>query len=211
LKNPRCGSSGKDSFTLAIAHIAYGNETVTIDAIREQRPAFSPEQTSKEFADLMRSYNISFCISDKFAGEWVVEQMGKFGVTVEQCAKAKSELYLDLLATLMSGRVELLDHPRAVSQIASLERRNRSGGRASIDAPVGQHEDIANAIAGAVSISLFKYGGYNLNSMSDGDDETDTILAARRLREARLSSHWPTAFDKDGNRMVNYARCSVFK
>jgi hypothetical protein len=202
------GGSGKDSFTLAIAHMEYGKEVVTIDAIREAKPPFSPEATSKEVADLMLSYGISFCISDKFAGEWVVEQLGKFGIRVEQCAKAKSELYLDLLATLMSGRVELLDSPRAVNQIASLERRNRSGGRPSIDAPVGQHEDVANSIAGAVSISLFKYA-YNLNAMGDGDDENDDILAARRLREARLSSHWP--IDKDGNRMVNYAHCSVFK
>jgi hypothetical protein len=204
------GGSGKDSMSLAISFLEYGKETVTIAALREAKPPFSPEATSKEFAELMRSYNISFCIADKFAGEWVVEQMGKFGIRVEQCAKAKSELYLDLLATLMSGRVELLDDPRAVNQIASLERRNRSGGRASIDAPVGQHEDVANSIAGAVSISLFKYA-YNLNAMGDGDDENDDILAARRFREARLSSHWSTAFDKDGNRMVNYAHCSVFK
>jgi hypothetical protein len=105
---------------------------------------------------------------------------------------------------LMSGRVELLDHPRAVSQIASLERRNRSGGRASIDAPKGIPEDCANAIAGVVSISLFKYGGYNLNSMGADDDENDDIMRARRLRQAKANSHWPE-LDQNGRPMVFYA------
>src|ERR1035437_4313201 len=141
------GGSGSDSMALAICHMEYERETVVVDALREQRPPFSPEQVSKEFCTLMLAYNISTCISDRFGGEWVAEQMSKFGIHAEQSAKAKSELYLDLLATLNSGRVELLDHPRAVTQICSLERRTRAGGRASIDAPSGQHEDVANAIA----------------------------------------------------------------
>jgi len=196
--------SGKDSFTVAIAHMKYNTECVVIDALREAKPPFSPEQTCKEFASLMHSYNVSFAISDKFAGEFVVEQMGKFGIRIEQCAKAKSELYLDLLATLSSGRVELLDNDRAVNQIVSLERKNRSGGRASIDSPPNAHDDIANAIAGVVSISLFKYGQYNLAAMSDDDDENDSIMRARRLREAKANSHWPE-FDPNGNPMVHYA------
>jgi hypothetical protein len=197
--DPSSGS-GQDSMTLCICHVAYGRETVVIDAIREARPKFSPEQISKEFCALMTSYGISTCISDRFGGEWVCEQFGKYGIRAEQSAKAKSELYLDMLAVLGSGRVELLDHPRAVNQIVSLERRNRSGGRASIDAPVGMHEDIANSIAGAVSISLFKYGSYQLDSMGDGEDNDEGIIAARKSREERLAIYtdWPPR-DRDGN------------
>jgi hypothetical protein len=203
---PRSRAALARSAVTCIAHMEYNKESCTIDAIREQRPPFSPEQTCKEFAELMQSYGIGFCISDRYGGEWCVEQMGRYGIRVEQAAKPKSELYLDLLATLMSGRVELLDHPRSITQIASLERRNRSGGRASIDSPQGMHEDVANALAGVVSISLFKYGVYNLDSMGDGDDGNDTILAARRLRQAKADSHWPE-FDTNGNPSVNYAFC----
>jgi hypothetical protein len=198
--DPSSGS-GSDSFTLVISHMEYGKETVTIDAIREARPPFSPEAVSKEFAELMRTYNISFCISDKWGGEWIVEQMGKFGIRVEQSAKSKSELYLDMLAVISSGRVELLDHDRAVNQIVSLERRNRSGGRASIDAPPSQHEDIANSIAGAISISLFKYGSYNIEALGIGygDTQSQQILAEREERK-KIHAKYPDrlGIDRDG-------------
>ena len=39
---------------------------------------------------------------------------------------------------------------RLVSQICSLERRVGRGGRDSIDHPVGAHDDVANAAAGAL-------------------------------------------------------------
>ena len=192
--------SGQDSFALAIGHLQ--GEVVVIDALREVKPPFSPELVSKEYADLLTSYHISFCLADKFGGEWVSEQFSKFGVRVDQSAKSKSEMYLDMLAMLSSRRVALLDHPRSVAQICSLERRNRSGGRASIDSPQGQHEDIANCVAGIISSSFFKY---NLNSMSDDNDEDDAIMRARRLRLAKANSHWDTEFDHNGQPMVNYA------
>jgi hypothetical protein len=153
-----------------------------IDCLREVMPPFSPEVVSKEFAELLLSYSVSFCLADKFAGEWLSEQFSKWGVRVDQSAKSKSELYIDLLATLSSGRIDLLDHPKSIDQICSLERRNRSGGRQQIDSPVGQHEDIANVIAGLVSSSFFKY---NLNSMGSGyedDEQSKQILAERKER-----------------------------
>jgi hypothetical protein len=50
--DPSSGS-GSDSMTLAIAHMEYNKETVTIDAMREARPPFSPEAVTKEFCELM--------------------------------------------------------------------------------------------------------------------------------------------------------------
>jgi hypothetical protein len=212
--------SGQDSYVLVIVHL--DGESVIVDAIREQKPPFSPEQTSKEFAELMLSYGISFCLSDNFAGEAIAEQLAKFGVRADQSSKAKSELYLDMLTTINSTRVVLLDHPRSISQIISLERSNRSGGRANIDAPRGQHEDIANAIAGAINMSLFKYGSYNLSAMGDSD-ENDSIMAARQQRRdggihaprvvyktaaelgksnIHIPGTWPP-IDRDGNLIPN--------
>jgi hypothetical protein len=183
--------SGGDSFTLAIAHMEYGKETVTIDVLREIKPPFSFEASCKEFSDAMRKYNISFVICDKFGGDIVVEQFGKFGIRCEQSAKTKSELYLDMLTVISSGRVELLDHDRSINQIVSLERRNRSGGRPSIDAPQGQHEDIANSIAGVISITLFKYGSYNLAALGEGFTSTQSlqILQERKERAAIAAKH----------------------
>jgi len=54
---------------------------------------------------------------------------------------------------LCSGEIELLDDERLVSQIASLERRTRSGGRDIIDHPPGGHDDLANAVAGVAVVA----------------------------------------------------------
>jgi hypothetical protein len=73
---------------------------------------------------------------------------------VRTCRKPKSDLYRDLLPLLNSGRVELLDHPRLVTQLCGLERRTARGGRDSVDHRPGGHDDVANAVAGAVAQAL---------------------------------------------------------
>ena len=52
--NPSGGS--KDSFTLAISHKNYSANSVVIDAVREVRPPFSPEQLITDFAALLKTY-----------------------------------------------------------------------------------------------------------------------------------------------------------
>ena len=47
-------------------------------------------------------------------------------------------------------RATLVDHPKQVNQLASLERRTARGGRDSIDHAPGAHDDIANAVSGVV-------------------------------------------------------------
>ena len=93
---------------------------MTLDCLREVRPPFSPEQVTEDFAALLKTYGLSQVIADRFGGGWVVEQFAHFGITVEQAAKPKSDLYVDLLALLNSKRVELLDHPRLFSQLIGL-------------------------------------------------------------------------------------------
>jgi hypothetical protein len=76
--------------------------------------------------------------------------MRKHGIHVEPCAKPKSDLYSDLLPVINSGLVELLDVPRLLAQLAGLERRTARAGRDAIDHAPGSHDDVANAVAGAI-------------------------------------------------------------
>jgi hypothetical protein len=145
--DPSGGSS--DSMTLAVAH-RQGERMVVLDAVREVRPPFSPETVVTEFCQLLQSYGISSVCGDRYAGEWPREQFRKHGVTYQPAEKAKSDLYRDLLPMLNSGRVELLDHPRLIHQLVSLERRTSRGGRDTIDHPPNAHDDVANAVAGAI-------------------------------------------------------------
>ena len=115
--------------TLCVGHIDHTKQTVVIDAIRERRPPFSPEQVTQEFSEVLRSYHVVKVLGDKYAGGYPPEQFGKFNILFEQAAKPKSELYGDLLPMINSQRIQLLDHPRLIAQLCALERRSARGGR----------------------------------------------------------------------------------
>lgn len=149
--DPSGGSA--DSMTLAIAHRdedGYG----VLDALRERRPPFSPEDVVEEFAALLKTYGVRLVRGDRYAGEWPRERFRVHGIEYEPCEKPKSDLYRDLLPILNSGRAELLDDPRLATQLCGLERRTARGGRDSIDHAPGGHDDSANAVAGALVVAL---------------------------------------------------------
>lgn len=148
--DPSGGTS--DSFTLAIAHHEDG--TAVLDCLRERRPPFSPDAVCAEFAGVLKRYEIARVVADKYAGAWVVDSFARHGITLEQSAKPKSELYGELLPALNSGKVTLLDDPRLIVQLAALERRTARGGRDIVDHPPNAHDDLANSAAGALVAAL---------------------------------------------------------
>ena len=168
--DPSGGSA--DSMCLAIGHFENANETCVIDALREAKPPFSPEFVVSEFATLLKTYHLFNISGDRYAGEWPREQFSKYGIRYQPSAKPKSDLYVDLLPLINSRRIALLDHPKTINQLCSLERRTARGGRDSIDHPPGQHDDVANVVAGAASLSVtvgsyVPFAAYRSNSDSD--------------------------------------------
>jgi hypothetical protein len=154
--DPSGGSN--DSMTLAVAHKE--GSTVILDAVREVKPPFSPEATVEEFARLLKAYRCTSVYGDRYAGEWPVEQFRRHQVNYEPAGKSKSDLYLDFLPLVNSGGVDLLDNDRMPHQLVSLERRTARGGRDSIDHPRGAHDDVANAVAGAVVMAAERPAGF---------------------------------------------------
>jgi hypothetical protein len=199
--------------TMAIAH-RDGDRSV-IDVIREVTPPFSPESVVAEFATLLKTYRISSVTSDRYGGLWVAERFRAHGITCSQAAKPKSDLYHDMLPVLNSGSVELLDHPKAIAQIASLERRTARGGRDSIDHAPGAHDDISNAVAGAICGTAIAQGGAEgwleyyrrLNEQADNAAPTKRAFGfeiapqARRLYRVRVPGEITTLCLSDGRTM----------
>jgi hypothetical protein len=143
--DPSGGSN--DAMTLAISHIE--GRRVVLDCLLERRAPFSPDSVVGEFAGTAKAYGISTVTGDRYAGEWPAERFQVHGIRYEPAELNRSELYLCFLPLLNSGRLELLDHPRMVSQFCGLERRTSRGGRDTVDHAPGSHDDIANAVAGA--------------------------------------------------------------
>ena len=154
-----CDPSGgrNDSMTLAIAHREGG--VVVLDAVRERAPPFSPADVVEEFELLLRSYGVRELVSDRYGGEWVTSAFRARRIRCEPSPKAKSDLYRDLLPLINSRSVDLLDLPKLVGQVCSLERRVGRGGRDSIDHPPMAHDDVANAAAGVLALGFVRSRG----------------------------------------------------
>ena len=150
--DPSGGSA--DSMTIAVGHTQ--DDVGVVDLVREVTPPFSPEQVVAEFVETLKAYRVHRVTGDRYGGEWPREQFRKLGVEYALSDDPKSLLYGALLPVLNSGRLELLDHPRLISQLLSLERRTSRGGKDSIDHPPGRgttsHDDVINSVAGLVSL-----------------------------------------------------------
>ncbi len=148
--DPSGGSA--DSMTMAIAHKE--GDTAILDVLREVRPPFSPEAICAEFAELLKQYRLSQVTGDRYAGEWVKEPFRRKGIFYQANAAPKSDLYRDLLPLINSRSVDLLVHDRMVNQLCGLERKTGRSGKDSIDHAPGCHDDVANAVAGALTLAM---------------------------------------------------------
>lgn len=146
------GSRGGDSATMAIGHTETIGELQreVLDVVREVRPPFSPEEVCAEFAELCRRYHVTWGEADHWGGQFPIQLMQNRDVHVRPAKRTKSEIYRDFLPLVMSGRVELLDHGRLITQLVGLERRVARGGKDSYDHMPGQNDDVANAAAGVL-------------------------------------------------------------
>jgi hypothetical protein len=140
---------GKDEFTVGIGHVEDG--CTVVDVVRGRRG--TPASIVEEYAALLKDYRISRATSDRYAGQWPVDEFKKHGITVEQSAKPKSQMYMDALSAFNSGQVQIPPCDKLLTQLAALERRTSRGGQDSIDHPPGGHDDRANVVAGLLANS----------------------------------------------------------
>lgn len=141
--------SGADEFTLAIGH-REGEDTV-IDLVRGAKG--SPAQIVKDYAAILRSYGVQTVTGDRYAARWPRDEFLRFGIVYEVSKLDRSGLYLELLAAINSGRIELPPCEKTKRQLAGLERRTSRSGRDSIDHGPNGHDDRSNAIAGLLALS----------------------------------------------------------
>jgi hypothetical protein len=145
------GGTGKDSFSLAVAH-REPDGTAVLDFIIERKPRFVPAAVVKEYAGILKLYGITSIKGDRYSAGWNADEWTRNGIQYEPSELTKSELYLAALPMLLSGQVRLLDNPTLRDQFTGLERRVHSTGRESVDdnGSASANDDLANACAGAI-------------------------------------------------------------
>lgn len=147
-----------DSFTAAVGHRE--GMTIIVDALFEKRAPFDSDQTIDEVAALAHQYNINTVHGDDYGADLTVAAFRRRGITYQnlklgdvdgkQGKLSRSEIYLNSVGLFTSGRVRLLDNPRLVHQLISLERRAARSGHDTVDHPTGGHDDLANAACGCI-------------------------------------------------------------
>lgn len=176
---------GSDAFTLAICHCEFvdGQLRVIQDVMRgwgkSRTEKLNLESTVAEIARMLGEFSIQAILSDRYAAGWVVESFARHGIVVEHAEVDKSEAYLELEPLIATGRIELLDQPKQLRELATLERRARPGGKPLIDHPRGGHDDHINALAFAA------YSAVQANQVT-----IDTTPSPEEMRQfRRIFSH----------------------
>jgi hypothetical protein len=77
--------------------------------------------------------------------------------------------------------VRLLDHERLSNQLVSLERSTKAGGQDRIDHPRHGHDDIANAVAGAL---VFAYEGSSYSAQQSFKDNLKMAAVYKKWARA---------------------------
>jgi hypothetical protein len=141
------GSS--DDAVLCIAHL--DGRLAVVDLVEKQSgsPPFSPRNAVAKFAGILHDYGIGTVVGDSFAGRTFVADFESHGITYRPARRNKSELYEAFEPRLNAGEVELPDNAALVEQAVCLVWRGQR-----IDHEPGGHDDLINAVAGAVAVLI---------------------------------------------------------
>lgn len=139
---------GNDEFTMAIGHTE-GNVLV-VDRVDATRGV--PAEITEKYAAIMGEYRIKKASLDRYGGSWPSDELRRHGVTAEHSPKVRSDLYIDSLSVITSGRCELPPDETMLRQWQTLERRTSRSGRDTVDHTAGTHDDRANAAAGLIAL-----------------------------------------------------------
>ena len=142
----------RDHFTIGIGHRE--GETFVADVIRGAAPPFDPKQVAVEFTKLARSYRCDAVVGDNYAGEWVASAFRDAGVAYRRTSQSKSQLYLEAVPHFMREAISIPDHRRLIRELRLLERRTGRSGRDRVDHGPSGSDDYANALAGALAVSV---------------------------------------------------------
>jgi hypothetical protein len=142
--------AGQDSFVVAIGHADEGKEII-VDLVHEIRPPFSPSAAIGEVSRLLKEYGVATVSGDKYAPGFVTEGFAQNGIKYTGAERDRSQIYVQALPLLTSGRARLVESKRLAMQFAGLERRTSPGGRDVINHAANGHDDVCNAVAGVLS------------------------------------------------------------
>lgn len=178
------GGSGDDA-TLSVGHRE--NERIIISGVWNQgkRPPFDPREAVILFSKILKEYHCHKVCGDRYAGETFKNDFQGLNITYEPCPVPKSGLYEAFEVELNSQKVSLPDNEVMLKQILTLIMK---GGK--IDHASGDHDDLANSVAGAVY--LLRETLTEPGEIFSGDD---TAIASQEYELNLEHENFPSPWD----------------
>jgi hypothetical protein len=139
--------------TLGIARTSMITKKAVLVGHWEKRAPFDPDVCVEEFAEILKAHRLTTVTGDRYSAEWVISRFRSHGIAYVNSEKTKSEIYLEFLALVNSGRVKIPSSKRLRAQLVGLERRTSRAGRDTVDHAVGAKDDVANAVCGALCLA----------------------------------------------------------
>jgi hypothetical protein len=145
------GSS--DEAVLGIAFLDMHTKKSVLACLTSQtgKPPFNPRLAVKKFAVVLREHGLSRVTGDAYAGQTFRRDFEDEGIKYIVSDRTKSEIYDLFEPKLNAGEIELLDIQELQDQLLTLVVRG-----SKIDHQPGDHDDWANAAAGAVVLAAEK-------------------------------------------------------
>jgi hypothetical protein len=140
------GSS--DDATLSVAHREAGRTVIDLVTCQDGGHPFNPRNAVRKFAGILKQYGLRVVTGDNYAGLTYKYDFEAEGITYKSSLLTKTELYEALEPAINAGEVELPDVPKLLEQLLTLVVRG-----ARVDHMPGDHDDFANAVAGAAVLA----------------------------------------------------------
>jgi hypothetical protein len=185
--------------TASVLRIAHkdGDELI-LDWCVEHKPPFNTATVIHQLAEVLKAYHVSQILGDAHSVGFSTNEYARHGIKrLESCELSKSEMYLEVLPAFSAGRIRLLANDKLVSQFCSLERRTIVGAADKVDHPRGAHDDLANAVAGALWRAASKTGKLNITQ-----ETLHTMKAPGRYHASRAGFSRAV----DGYQMAQFTR-----
>lgn len=201
-----------DSLTLAIAH--QDGETRVLDLLREWKAPCSPEAVIAETAVILRSYGLTYTNGDRYGSQFTVDAFARHGIKYLHSKWTRSELYIEGLPLLRSGRARLLDNDVLFRQLTALERSvSRGTGREVVDHPPSGKDDVCNAAIGAlVHIETADQPGRGITQWVNGEPAFGWVGSLKWKDGMPWEGICPPDFDEKGralNQAVRYHKGEI--
>lgn len=146
----------RDAFALTIVHNSEGTifHDLSMKWVGTQSAPLSPALILSELIPVLRAYGLQMVFSDQYHLESLQLLFLERGITMigqPFTGQNKSAMYGNLQQLFYQGRIRLLDFVDLTREVKALERKLAPSGIVHVEAPVGQHDDLASTLCLAVS------------------------------------------------------------